>query len=61
MKNSRKMSPYDMMKTLILSGDFDRADFEYKISRYLAGKRITQIEADELIALMDASELVNNQ
>lgn len=50
-------TPYEMMRMLILCGNYDRADIEYKASRYLKGKRITQEEYDDLIALMDADEL----
>ncbi len=50
-------TPYTMMKILILSGNYDREDIEYKASRYLKGKRITQDEYEEIIALMDADEL----
>lgn len=51
-------TPYEMMKTVVLGGTYDRADYEYKISVYVKRGRMTQDEADELIALMDAKELV---
>lgn len=50
-------TPYDMMKIVILSDNYERADIEYKAGRYLKGKRITQEQYDEIIALMDADEL----
>lgn len=60
MKGMRSMarSPFEMMKILILNNNYDREDIEYKASRYLQGKRITQEEYNELISLMDANELV---
>ena len=45
-------------KTLILAGNYERDDMEYKLSVYLKRGRLTQDEYDELIALMDARELV---
>lgn len=58
MKGSVNMTPYQMMYTLILADNYDRADFEYKISVYVRKGRMTQEEADKLIAMMDAKELV---
>ena len=60
MKGMKSMarSPFEMMKILILNNNYDREDIEYKASRYLQGKRITQAEYDEIISLMDANELV---
>lgn len=51
-------TPYEMAKTLILGGKYDRADMEYKLSRYLERKQITQEQHDELLALMEANDLV---
>lgn len=60
MKGMKSMarSPFEMMRILILNNNYDREDIEYKASRYLQGKRITQAEYDEIISLMDANELV---
>lgn len=52
------LSQYEMAKKLILLGEYNREDMEYKLNRYLNRKIITQTEYDELIALMDASELL---
>ena len=52
------LSQYEMAKKLILLGEYNREDMEYKLNRYLNRKVITQTEYDELIALMDASELL---
>lgn len=59
-KGMRNMarSPFEMMKILILNNNYDREDIEYKASRYLQGKRMTQAEYYEIISLMDANELV---
>ena len=47
----------EMMYTLILADNYERADFEHKISVYVKRGRMTQEEADKLIAMMDAKEL----
>lgn len=52
------MTVFQQAQTLILAGKYDRDDMEYKLRRYKEGKRITQDEYDELIAMMDAQELV---
>lgn len=58
---SMARSPYEMMKILILNSDYDRKDIEYKAKRYLQGGRMTQKEYDEIIALMDANEIVEQE
>lgn len=58
MKNMAVRTPYDMAKIVILGGNYDRADMEYKLSVYVKRGRMTQEEHDELIALMDAQEIV---
>lgn len=55
---SMARSPYEMMRILILNKNYKREDIEYKAKRYLQGGRITQSEYDEIIALMDADEIV---
>ncbi len=54
---SMAMTVYQQAKILILAGKYEREDMEYKLNRYKEGKRITQDEYDELIAMMDAQEL----
>lgn len=60
LKGAKNMavSIYKQAQTLILAGKYDREDMEYKLTRYLDKNRITKIEYDELIAMMDAQELV---
>lgn len=58
MKGSDDMTPYEMMKVVILANQHDREDYEYKINAYTKRGRMTQEQADELIALMDAQELL---
>lgn len=57
-KGSGNMTPYEMMYTLILADNYERADFEYKIPVYVKRGRMTQEEADKLAAMMDAKEFV---
>lgn len=52
------MTVFQQAQTLILAGKYERADMEYKLTRYLDKNRITKAEYDELIAMMDAQELV---
>ena len=52
------MTVFQQAQTLILAGKYDREDMEYKLTRYLDKNRITKTEYDELIAMMDAQELV---
>lgn len=52
------MTVFQQAQTLILAGKYERADMEYKLKRYLDKNRITKAEYDELIAMMDAQELV---
>lgn len=51
-------TPYDMMKTLILADQYDRDDMLMKMDKYLKYNRISQEEYNELLALMDADEVV---
>lgn len=52
------MTVFQQAQTLILAGKYDREDMEYKLTRYLDKNRITKTEYDELIAMMDAQELI---
>lgn len=56
---SMAMTVYQQAKTLILAGKYEREDMEYKLNRYKAAGRIAVEEYEELIALMDARELVD--
>lgn len=53
------MTVYQQAKTLILAGKYEREGMEYKLNRYKEAGRITVEEYEELIALMDARELVD--
>lgn len=59
-KEVRNMArtPYEMAKTLILGGKYDREDMEFKLGRYLKRGQITQEQHDELLALMEANDLM---
>ncbi|MDJ8946443.1 hypothetical protein [Clostridium perfringens] len=52
-------SPYEMMKIVILSGDYDREDYMYKVGKYYERGRMTKEEHDELISLMTADEVIS--
>ena len=56
---SMAMTVYQQAKTLILAGKYEREGMEYKLNRYKAAGRIAVEEYEELIALMDARELVD--
>ena len=56
---SMAMTVYQQAKTLILAGKYEREDMEYKLNRYKAAGRIAVEEYEELIALMDARDLVD--
>lgn len=59
-KEVRNMArtPYEMAKTLILGGKYDREDMEFKLGRYLKRGQITQEQHDELLALMEANDMM---
>lgn len=56
--NSMALSRYEQAKIMILGGAYDKETLTRQLTRYLEKKIITQQEYDELIALMDAKELV---
>ena len=56
---SMAMTVYQQAKTLILAGKYERENMEYKLNRYKEAGRIAVEEYEELIALMDARELVD--
>lgn len=55
---SRARSPYEMMKIVILSGDYDREDYMHKVGKYYERERMTKEEHDELMSLMKADEVI---
>lgn len=59
LKGNDTMSPYTMMKKLILAGRYEKEDMEYKISVYLQRGRITEVEAQELRDLILANEIIS--
>lgn len=55
-------SQYDMMKMIILSGDFDESDMIYKINTYHDRfKKISTEQRDELLALIEAGRIVGKE
>ncbi|HII4514514.1 TPA: BppU family phage baseplate upper protein [Clostridium perfringens] len=53
-------TPYEMMKIVILSGDYDREDYMHKVGKYYERGRMTKEEHDELMSLMTADEVISN-
>lgn len=51
-------TPYEMMKIVILSGDYDREDYIHKVGKYYERGRMTKEEHDELMSLMTADEVI---
>ncbi len=56
---SMARSPYEMMKIVILSGDYDREDYMHKVGKYYERGRMTKEEHDELMSLMTADEVIS--
>lgn len=52
-------TPYEMMKIVILSGDYDREDYMHKVGKYYERGRMTKEEHDELMSLMTADEVLS--
>ncbi|HBJ6023808.1 TPA: hypothetical protein LCY67_001000 [Clostridium perfringens] len=52
-------TPYEMMKIVILSGDYDREDYIHKVGKYYERGRMTKEEHDELMSLMTADEVIS--
>lgn len=52
------LSRYEQAKIMIIGGAYDKEVLTKQLTRYLEKKIITQQEYDELIALMEAKELV---
>lgn len=55
---SMARTPYEMMKIVILSGDYDREDYIHKVGKYYERRRMTKEEHDELMSLMTADEVI---
>ncbi|HII4398377.1 hypothetical protein P5F14_02155 [Clostridium perfringens] len=56
---SKARTPYEMMKIVILSGDYDKEDYMYKVGKYYERGRMTKEEHDELMSLMTADEVIS--
>lgn len=55
------LSRYEQAKIMILGGAYVRGTLERQLTTYLRRGYLTQTEYDELIALMDARELVTEE
>lgn len=55
---SMARTPYEMMKIVIRSGDYDREDYIHKVGKYYERGRMTKEEYDELMSLMTADEVI---
>ena len=55
------LSRYEQAKIMILAGAYVRETLERQLTTYLRRGRLNQSEYDELIALMDARELVTEE
>ena len=55
------LSRYQQAKIMILGGAYVRETLERQLTTYLRREYLTQTEYDELIALMDARELVTEE
>lgn len=55
---SMARTPYEMMKIVILSGDYDREDYMHKVGKYYERGRMSKEEHDELMSLMTADEVI---
>lgn len=55
------LSRYEQAKIMILGGAYVRETLERQLTTYLRRRYLTQTEYDELIALMDARELVTEE
>ncbi|MDU7726947.1 MAG: hypothetical protein E7K00_15830 [Clostridium perfringens] len=56
---SMARTPYEMMKIVILSGDYDREDYMHKVGKYYERGRTSKEEHDELMSLMTADEVIS--
>ncbi|HFD2033420.1 TPA: hypothetical protein ACF2DD_001997 [Clostridium perfringens] len=56
---SMARTPCEMMKIVILSGDYDREDYIHKVGKYYERGRMTKEAHDELMSLMTADEVIS--
>ncbi len=56
---SMARTPYEMMKIVILSGDYDREDYMHKVGKYYERGKMSKEEHDELMSLMTADEVIS--
>ena len=59
--NTMALTRFEQAKILILAGEYDKERMTYQLTRYLERGYIKQTEYDELIALMEAKELVTGE
>lgn len=59
--NTMALTKFEQAQIMILGGAYNRVTLTRQLDRYLEKKVITQLEYDELIALMDAKELVTGE
>ena len=59
--NTMALSRYEQAKIMILGGAYVRETLERQLTTYLRRGYLTQTEYDELIALMDARELITEE
>lgn len=59
--NTMTLTKFEQAQIMILGGAYNRVTLTKQLDRYLEKKVITQSEYDELIALMDAKELVTGE
>ena len=60
-ESTMALSRYEQAKIMILGGAYVRETLERQLTTYLRRGYLTQEEYDELIALMDARELVTEE
>lgn len=59
--NTMALTKFEQAKIMILGGAYNRVTLTRQLDRYLEKRVITQSEYDELIALMEARELVTGE
>lgn len=52
------MTTYQMCKTLIEKGRYEKSDMMMKLDVFLLGDRITKEQYDELVSMMNEEEAV---
>lgn len=51
-------TPYEMMKIVILAGEYDKEDYIFKINKYHERERMTLEEKEELLSLIEADKVL---